>query len=296
MLDERRTRAAARLAAVVGPSWYFALLNLDAAADRFEFDPAARLQRVTDPPTEAELAAALRDPRLFATLGRWAPAVRWELVVDRSLGASPQAVINLAWVIVTALRIRTGGEILLPAMTDHSWSTLAAIADGRCTAGVLDDAAPARRRDVPTRVEMADLEWVRPRLADLGHLLGAPRFRLAVDALAGHRREANPRLAAVTLWAGLEALVACGVADGFRMATRLTASLEPRGPGRLDVYERAAELVATRSRVLISELIAPEDVEGHVNEVRTLLTRLLATIVDARRMPTASELDHALFG
>jgi hypothetical protein len=296
LLDERRSRAAARLAAVAGDAWYFVLLNLDAAPEGFEFDAAARLQRVTDPPTEAELAAALRDPRLFATLGRWAAAVRWELAVERKLGTSPQAGINLAFLIVTALRIRTGGEILLPVMTDHSWSTLAGIADGRCTAGVLEDVPLARRFDVPTRVEAADLAWVWPRLGDLADLLAAPRFRVAVDALAAHRQEANPRLAAVTLWAGLEALVASGVADGFRMASRLAVGLEPRGPGRLDVYDRTAELIAMRSRVLVSELLAPGDVEHHVREVRVLLTRLLTTIVDARRLPTTSELDQALFG
>jgi hypothetical protein len=295
VFDDRRTRAAARLAAGAAAAWYFPLLNLEASSERFELGPAARLQRVTDPPTEAELAAALQDPRLFATLGRWAAAVRWELALDRTLGTSPQAASHLAGLIVMALRIRTGGQILLPAMTDHSWSTLAAIADGRCTAGVLEDVPLARRFDAPTRVETADLEWVWPRLGDLPGLLAAPRFRVAVDALAAHHHEANPRLAAVMLWAGLEALVGHSVADGFRMASRLAVGLEPPGPGRLDVYERGVDLVAMRSRVLVSELLAPADVESHVRDVRVVLTRLLTTVVDARRLPTTCELDQALF-
>jgi hypothetical protein len=295
-LDERRSRAAARLAAAASDAWYFPLVNLDTALERFEFARGAHLQRVADPPTEAELAAALREPQLFATLGRWAPAARWELAIDRTLGASRQAGIDAAALIVTALRIRTAGEILMPAMTDHSWSTLAAITGGRCAASVLEDVPLARRLDPPARAEVADLEWVWPRQGDLGDLLTMPRFRLAVDALTAHRQQPNPRLAAATLWAGLEALVTCGAVDSFRMAGRLAAGLEPRGPARLDVYERVAELVAMRGRVLVSELLAPADVEGHVREVRSLLARLLTTIVDARRLPAASDLDHALLG
>jgi hypothetical protein len=89
--------------------------------------------------------------------------------------------------------------------------------------------------------------------------------------------------------------VGLSVADGFRMVSRLAVGLEPPGPGRLDVYERGVDLVAMRSRVLVSELLAPADVESHVRDVRVVLTRLLTTIVDARRLPTACELDRALF-
>ena len=251
--------------------------------------------RVVDPPTDAELAAALREPRLFAALSRYMQPMRYELVVERKLGATLPAAMNLAVLIVAALRIRTGSELLLPAFADYSWSTIAAIVDGRCTAGLLEDVAQFRRVGEPTLVTAADLEWVWPRLPGLADLLEAPRFRLALDALATCRQEANPRLAAVKLWAGSEALMACGVDRHGRLAGRVAAVLEPRGPGRHEIYEQVTDLDAMRAHVLLSELLSPDDIDGHLGEVRGLLARLLRTIVDAGRLPTPAALDQSLF-
>lgn len=247
-----------------------------------------------DSPTEAELAAALPEPRLFALWGRWTPALRWELAIDRKLGASPQAAINLAGLIGTALRIRTGAELRIPAVADHSWSTLAAISDARCLATAVEDVPPAWRQEIPVTASEDDLEWVWPRLTDLAGLLESARFRLAVDALASHRAEPNLRLAAVCLWAGLEALLGCGTDQQFRLAAGLAALLEPRGAGRRAIYEGALELEAMRARVVRSEMLSAADVESHVGQVRALLCRLLTAVVDARRLPNAADLDQLL--
>lgn len=249
---------------------------------------------MVDPPNDAELAAALQEPRLFAVLGRWAPALRWELAVDRKLGTSPQTAINLAWLIGSALRIRTGTELLIPAFADHSWSTIAAIADGRCMASVVEDVPLARRVELPVIATTGDLEWVWPRLTDLADLLESARFRLAVDALASHRAVPNLRLAAIQLWTGLEGLLACGVDQHFRLAASLAALLESRGPARQALYEDGLELDAMRARIVLSEMLSQADVEGHVRDVRALLRRLLTAIVDARRLPTSADLDQAL--
>jgi hypothetical protein len=249
---------------------------------------------VVDPPTEAELAAALREPRLFAVLGRWVPALRWELAMERKPGTSLQTAINRARLIASALRIRTGAELLVPAFADHSWSTIAAITDGRCTASVIEDVPMARRLDAPGAATQADLEWVWPRLTDLADLLGSARFRLAMDALTFCCAEPNPRLAAVLLWTGVEAAMACGRDQGFRLAAGLAALLEPRGPARRALYERALELDAMGARVVLSEMLSPGDVEAYVRELRALLSRLLSAVVEARRLPTAADLDRIL--
>lgn len=270
------------------------MLGLECPLERFDFDPAARLERVVDPPNDVELAAALQEPRLFAALGRWAPALRWELAVDRKLGTSPQTAINLAWLIGSALRIRSGAQLLIPAFADHSWSTIAGIADGRCMASVVEDVPLARRTEPSVTATLGDLEWVWPRLADLADLLESARFRLAVDALASHRAEPNLRLTAVRLWTGLEALLACTVDQHFRLATSLAALLEPRGPARQALYQDALELDAMRARVVLSEMLSQADVEAYVRDVRALLRRVLTAVVDARRLPTAADLDQVL--
>lgn len=270
------------------------MLGLECPLDRFDFDPAARLERVVDSPSEAELAAALQEPRLATALGPWAPSLRWELAVDRKLGASPQAAINLAWLIGAALRIRTGAPLLIPAFADHSWSTIAAIVDGRCMTSVVEDVPVTGRGGRAGIANLADLEWIWPRLADLAGLLESARFRLAVDALASHRAEPNPRLAAVRIWTGLDAVLARGVDPRFRLAASLAALLEPRGPARHSLYEDTRELEAMRERIVLSEMLSQADVEDHIRDVRALLRRLLTAVVDARRLPTAADLEQVL--
>jgi hypothetical protein len=293
-IDARRERAAARLAASTGDCWHFAILGLECSLERFDFDPAARLERVEDPPTEAELRAAVGDPRVAAALGPWAPALRWELVVDRKLAPSPPEAFHLAWLIGSALRIRTDALALVAAFADHSWSTIAAITGGQCLAHVSEDVPLTRRGDRSVTATLADLEWTWPRLADLAELLESARFRLSVDAIASPRVESNPRLAAVLLWAGVDALLACGMDQRFRLAASLAALLEPRGPARQALYEAALELDAMRERVVLSEMVSQADVEGHVGDVRALLRRLLVSVVDARRLPTADDFGRIL--
>lgn len=270
------------------------MLGLEYPLERFDFDPAVRLERVVEPPGEAELAAALQDPRLSITLGAWVPRLRWELAVDRKLGASPQAAISLAGLIGAALRIRTGAPVLIPALADHSWSTMAAIVDGRCMVSVVEEVAVARREGRSGVASLADLEWIWPRLADLADLLESARFRLAVDALASHREEPNPRWAAVRLWTGLDAVLAGGLEQRSRLAASLAALLEPRGPARHSLYEDARGLESMRERVVLSEMLSQADVEDHIHDVRELLRRLLTTVVEARRLPTAADLDQVL--
>jgi hypothetical protein len=214
--------------------------------------------------------------------------------VDRKLAPSPQAAIDLAALVGSALRIRTGAVLHIPAVADHSWSTMPAIADRRCLVSLVE-AVPwtrcAGRSGVAT---LADLEWIWPRLAALAELMDLPRFRLAVDALAAHHPEPNPRLAAVRLWAGIDAVLAAGLDQRFRLAAGLAAWLEPRGPARRSLYGDVREMEGMRERVIVSEMLSQADLEDHIGALRALLRRLLAAVIDARRLPTATDLDAAL--
>lgn len=277
-----------------GDCWYFAVLGLECPFERFDFDPAAHLERVTGPPNEAQLTAVLGEPGLSGGLGPWGPSLRWELAVDRKLATSPQAAVHLARLIGSAFRIRTAAPILVPAFADHSWSTIAAITDGRCVAFAVEDGPVGRRGERVVAATLADLEWIWPRLTDIAELLEASRFRLAVDAVTSHRAEANPRLGAVRLWAGVDALLACGADQRVRLAASLAALLEPRGPGRQTLYEGTLELHTMRERLVLSEMLSEADVEDHVRGVRALLRRLLVAVVDAHRLPTTDDLIRIL--
>jgi hypothetical protein len=86
----------------------------------------------------------------------------------------------------------------------------------------------------------------------------APRFRLALDALMAHHREANRRLAFLTLWAGLEALL--GVPAPADRLRRYVAEA-------LDGYRPA------------------EALETYVGQLRQWLVRLLVECVESGRLP-----------
>src|SRR5262249_34191553 len=159
--------------------------------------PAAHLERVTDSPTEAQLAAVLGEPGLAGGLGAWGPSLRWELAVDRKLATSPPAAVHLAPLIGPAFRLRTAAPLPVPPFPDPSWSRIAAITGGRCMAYAVEDGLVVRRGERVVAATLADLEWIWPRLTDIAELLESSRFRLAVDALTSHRAEANPRLAAI---------------------------------------------------------------------------------------------------
>lgn len=225
--------------------------------ETLEVAPGVRLAVVAEPPTAVELAAALREPLLFGALGRIMPAVAAELQVERAVEATLDAAIRLAELVVAALRIRTGAALALPAVADHSWAALAAINDGRCGARLLEE-GPSAAAPAPAPVGPEDLAWAWTHRAAVGTLREAPRFRLALDALATHHREANRRLAFVKLWAGLEALLGLP-APADRLRRYVSEALDGDRPA--------------------------EALEAYVGQLRHWLARLLVECVESGRLP-----------
>lgn len=252
----RRARAAARLAAAP-TAWCFALVGIRPAGEVLPVAPGVRLVALAEPPTAVELAAALREPLLFGVLGRLMPAVAAELQVDRAVEPTVDSAARLAELLVAALRIRTGADLRLPAVADQSWAALAAISDGRCGARLLEEpSGPAPGAPVP--VAQDDLAWAWAHRAAVAALGRAPRFRLALDALTAHHREANRRLAFVTLWAGLEALL--GVpAPADRLRRYVAEALDGDRPA--------------------------EALETYIGQLRQWLARLLVECAESGRLP-----------
>ncbi|HXG05008.1 MAG TPA: hypothetical protein VNO23_16550 [Candidatus Binatia bacterium] len=257
----RVARAAARLAAAGTRAWCFALVGLRPRAEQIAVGEGVRLVAVPEPPTAVELAAALRDPLLFGALGRIMPAVAAELQIDRGVEAVLDGAARLAEVIVATLRIRTGADLRMPAVSDHSWAALAAIHDGRCGARLLEEAPGGAAEAVWT--EPGDLAWAWAHRQAAAALLEAPRFRLALDALSTHHREANRRLAFIKLWVGLEAVLAVPAAEE-RLRRYVAEALDGLRPG--------------------------EALDRYVGELRQWLTRVLVECVESGRLPDRPEI------
>ncbi len=238
------------------------------SAEQLPLAPGVRLAAVVEPPTAVELAAALREPLLFGALARLMPAVAAELQVDRTVAPLLDTAAGLAEPVVAGLQIRTGGAARVPAVADHSWSTLAAITDGRCGARLLDEAAtpPA---GAPVLVGPDDAGWAWTHRRAVAALGEAARFRLALDALTGHHRERNRRLALLELWVGLEALLGVPAPED-RLGRYVAEALDGDRPG--------------------------EALETYVQELRRWLQQGLVACVETGRLPAGGSGDAGPWG
>ncbi|WP_140865112.1 HEPN domain-containing protein [Myxococcus xanthus] len=298
VLDEhygRKERAAARLAASPDKRICFALLGFKTAVQEFAFLPSARLQEVEDPPTVFHLAGALERPDLLHAVGRYTDHLRYELAVDANHGPTGQAAFTLASQIVAALRAKSLAEFLVPAVADYSWSTIAAAPERGCKIQLIEDVPQARRIAEPIEVQRADLEWVSTHLTSFSSLLEDARFNLAVEALSTHQHHPTPRMMTAVLWSGIEALFKIEHELSFRIACYTAAVLAPRGRERRDLYEKVKAFYAIRSKAVHGSKAKDDDLLKHVVEVRQVLSRLICTFTEAKRLPSSSELDDALF-
>jgi hypothetical protein len=293
----RRARAAARLEAVQDRGWHFSLLGLKTNVERFEFAPGVYLQSVVEPPGEVALAGALRDPRLFGAVGRYSSAIQHELVVVCPEGEDEcsQQAFNLAYWLISALRVRSLAEILVPVVADHSWSCIAGITDQSCRAQFIEDVPRARRLDEVVEVTLLHLEWVREYLGDFDRLGAEPRFRLAVHAFCNHNHTDDTRIMAATLWSGIEALFGIQHELRFRLAAFVAAVLEPRGEARRDLYKRLKRMYDIRSKAVHGSQMEAADLDAHVLETRRLVSRLLCAFTEAQRVYTEQEIEDLLF-
>lgn len=147
----RRQAAKERLDRESAGHTYAAILGLKAEEDEYLFaskggqDDGLRgiyLQKVDDPPLVAELALAVDDveeDNLYAAMGRYAPRMTHELVITDLISEDLKKRINAAYYVVAAIRIKSQAEILVPAVSNYSWSTIPAVPEGTCQVTMVED-------------------------------------------------------------------------------------------------------------------------------------------------------------
>ena len=182
--EERRKRAAVRLADYNGPKWHFAILALQTRVKSFEFKiegtMLASLKRVEEPANFTDLQESFQDARLVIPVARYVQSIEHELEVDRDVADRQNSAPIVASWIFSALRVRTEAEILVPCAASYPWSTLAAIDDRSCETMLLEDVPQASRLSNPESIRKADLDWVSQHCVILGELYNEnPAFRLA---------------------------------------------------------------------------------------------------------------------
>lgn len=295
--EARKLRARERLLHAAENHWYFAILGLELESAPLQIGTddgtAARFTRVIEAPGEIELAAACKDSSIFGAVGRYSRRIHFELEVSF---AEAQAALNLGWLIVSALRVRTCAEILIVAVADHSWSAIAGIDDGTCNIQLLEDHPRAHRFEGVRKVTAHDVAWIATNLMSFLTLLESANYRLAVDSLCLHHQLANKRTAATILWSGIEALFLINAELRFRLAACVAAALEERGQPRIDCYRRVKRLYDFRSRLVHGAEASEDAIVDHVIEVRQLLSRLICLYAEEGKLHNEARIEELLFG
>jgi hypothetical protein len=291
--EARKARAAERLKSSSGNGWHFAILGLKLSGGDFEFDEVARFSRVDEPPGEVELASALQRQHLFSAVGRYSQSITHELSIPEESG-SADGCFNIAWWIVSLVRVRTGAEILIPAVSDRSWSVIAALPPKSCLIQLLEDVPMAKKLGEQAEVQESDLHWVKDNLLAFARLLEQPKFRTAVDALTTHHLQHSERMVAAMLWAGIESLFGIQSELRYRLSILMATALEPTGVKRLEVYRRVKKLYDERSKAVHGGSIDSGDLHAHVLEVKRLLSRLISRYVEIGELFSEKYLEEML--
>lgn len=294
--QQRKDMARAHLEALGGVAEHcFALSGLSLVAGPYVFSGIATLREVQRPPGEIELAGALRNKGLMSAIARHMPGVTHELAVPRDVPGDPQQPFNLGWWIISAIRCRTLADLLVPAVASVSWDAIPAVEAGMCEVQLLEDVPAARRMGQVVAVSSESLDWVHLHLAAWIDLLERPAFRLAVDSLTTHHQQANLRMSAASLWAGFEALFGISSELRFRLSALAASYLEEMGPGRLALYRRIKTLYDYRSKAVHGAAITDAQLEEHIVEVRSLLSRLMCQMTEAGAFPSTEDFEARLF-
>lgn len=294
--EERKARASARLSQNPSKGWWYALLGFKPEADGFEIGPLAAIRPVVEPPGEVELASALKAPGLFGAIGRYSSGITYELFVNAKEVANEHGLHNLAWWIISAIRVKSLAEFLVPAAADHSWSTISGAGAGKVDARLIEDVPRARRTTEEVMVSRSVLEWTLDKLPVFIDLLEQPRFRLAVDALTTHQHLVSPRVMAASLWSGIEAIGDVKMELRFRLSLIAACLTTKRGPERVERYRTTKKLYDVRSKAVHGAAIEPKDLLSHVVETRRLLSDLICSVVARGHLPDEEELEEEILG
>ena len=296
--EARKIRARQRLATGSAAGWYFGIvgLNVEMLGPSYTVLPqVAVLEKVIEPPGEIELAGCLKDRSLFSAVGRYSHGIRHQLGIH-AFAENGQSSFDLAWWIISLIRVRTIAEFLVPAAADCSWDVMAALDAQTCQVRFVEDVPTAKQLAKSIPVALADLDWVGANVLKFAGMLERPCFRLAVESLSTHQHQASERMMVAALWAGIEALFNIQSELGFRLATYNSVVIEPSGPARRATYYEVKKLYGTRSKAVHGAKLTSEQLRAHILSVRSILSRIICKFIEEGEVFSEARIEREIFG
>ena len=228
--------------------------------------------------------------------------VRHELVIDASrFEENVERIFPTAEAILAGLRIRTGTEIVCPAVCERSWASLRTSPPNNCRAFHFERGLSHQSAVQPKLLLADDLDWVRNNLGTVIRLTEDESFQTAVEALCTYMLASNDRMKVAQLWAGVEALFDIEYELRYRLAT-LSAKLLGTSPLECrQIYADMKGLYGERSKIIHGKQIGKKKeahdgkVREHITRIRARLAQLLTKLIAIGKVPTEEEFEEMLF-
>jgi hypothetical protein len=291
--DSRKLRAQARLEQLKysEQGWYFGILGV--ADCPYTELSIGRIQRIEEPPGEVELAEALLNSEIFSHVGRYSKALTYELFI-RSDESYNDKIFDVAWWLISTLRIKSNSDFLIPVAANCSWSVIPGMPRQTVKIKIIED-MPRARIYSKIKITQEDIKWVDNNFINFAHLLSDARFRTAVDAFTTHHQQTNSRMAVALLWSGLEAIFGIQSELRFRLAAQIASLIEQRGIKRIELHRQVKKLYDFRSKAVHGSSITDEMISEHVTAVRNIFSRILSGFIENRKIPSIEEFEEMIF-
>lgn len=288
--------------------WHFAVGGLDTQQETLEIGGPISLRRLKAFPAHEQLALSLTSLPVAGAMALYGEkVVRHELVIDAArFEENTERIFPTASAILAGLRIRTGAEVVCPAVCERSWADLRTNPPNQCRAFHVERGLSHQAAAEPKLLLADDLDWVRKNLGTVIRLTGDESFMTAVEALCTYMQAANDRMKVAQLWAGVEAIFDIEYELRYRLAT-LSAKLLGAPPDGIppvecrQVYSDMKSLYGERSKIIHGKHLAKKTdaheakVREHITRIRSRLAQLLTKLIALGKVPSEEEFEEMLF-
>lgn len=220
-----------------------------------------------------------------------------ELFIPKNLRSKLQDRINTAKLIVALMRLSTTPTIILPVMSNISF-TLAENAPDNETC-FLPFEVERKYFSIDTSagklITEKWLEWVKKHWVKAEKLIDKHiELKFALDALDRGQFINNKALTIVSLWAGLESLFSPSTAElRFRNSALIASYLHEPGMERQKLYKKIMKLYNARSSAAHGQ---PKFDQDELLQTFVLLKDVIRKMITDNHVPSKEELEDNLFG
>jgi len=160
---------------------------------------------------------------------------------------------------------------------------------------LLDDYSSVRLSANDRRVTKDDLEWATNNSESWFSVWEMPKVNLALNGYYFSQHAPNLRVRASSLWSALESLFDVDREITFRMASYVSAFLEPRGTSRYELYRKMVKMYGVRSQIVHGGHLEDEKLSAHDSDLDELFRRICCRIVDTGAAPDRTMLEKLVF-